>query len=522
VSAVITRPRPGPETGPPRFGRVLHAEWTKFRTVRGWIIGMFLGMLLIVVIPLLDHSSCGGQASPGSPPVVGLGCSSPAGPGGEGVIDSFYFVHQPLGRHGAITARMTSLTSPGGLTPWTKAGVIIQASLRPGSAYAAMMVTAGHGVRMQYDYTGDIAGPAARVTGTAPRWLRLTRAGDTLTGYQSADGTHWRAVGTVRLAGLPATAAAGLFATSPVSAHSTSRSIGSSSGSGSATLGTARFDHVTLRAGTGTGTPSGAGWAGTNVGAGPGSGAPPGSGFHQAGGTVTVTGSGDIAPDVAAGPEGTGTPMGRTLLGVFFGLIAVAVVAAMFTTAEYRRGLIRATFAASPRRGRVLAAKAAVIAAVSFGAALPAAVVAVAAGEWVLRSNGNYILPASPLTEMRVVAGSAALVAVTAVLALSLGTLLRHSAGAITLVMALIVLPYFFSAALPILPPGAAGWLLRVTPAAGFAIQQAMPQYTQVTADYTPGNGYFPLPPWAGFAVLCAWAAVAMALAAVALRRRDA
>ena len=178
MSATLTRPRPGPETGRPRFGRVLHAEWTKFRTVRGWIIGMFTGMLLIVVIPLLDHGSCGGQVSPDSPVVVGLGCSSPAGPGGEGVIDSFYFVHQPLARHGAITARMTSLTSPGGLAPWAKAGVIVQASLRPGAAYAAMMVTAGHGVRMQYDYTGDIAG-LPPVTAAAPRWLRLTRAGAT-------------------------------------------------------------------------------------------------------------------------------------------------------------------------------------------------------------------------------------------------------------------------------------------------------------------------------------------------------
>ena len=516
MSAVITRPRPGPETGRPPFGRVLHAEWTKFRTVRGWIIGILIGMLLIVVIPLLDHGSCGGQVSPDSPVAVGLGCSSPAGPAGEGVIDSFYFVHQPLARHGTITARMTSLTGQGGLTPWAKAGVIIKASLRPGSAYAAMMVTAGHGVRMQYDYTGDIAGPAAAVTAAAPRWLRLTRAGDTLTGYQSADGTHWRAVGTVHLAGLLARTAAGMFAASPVSSHSASHSIGTSSGSGSATLGTARFDHVTLRGGVG------GGWAGTSVGGGPGSGAPPGSGFHQAGGTVTVTGSGDIAPDVAAGPEGNGTPIGITLLGVFFGLIAVVVVAAMFTTAEYRRGLIRATFAASPRRGRVLAAKAAVIAAVSFAAALPAAGVAVVAGEWVLRSNGNYILPVSLLTEVRVVAGSAALMAVTAVLALALGSLLRHSAGAVTLVMALIVLPYFFSAALPILPAGAADWLLRVTPAAGFAIQQSVPQYAQITADYTPGNGYFPLPPWAGFAVLCAWAALAVTLAAVALRRRDA
>ena len=49
-----------------------------------------------------------------------------------------------------------------GLEPWSKAGLIIKASTRQGSAYAAMMVTGGHGVRMQYDYTQDVAGPARR------------------------------------------------------------------------------------------------------------------------------------------------------------------------------------------------------------------------------------------------------------------------------------------------------------------------------------------------------------------------
>ena len=57
------------------------------------------------------------------------------------------------------------------------------------------------------------------------------------------------------------------------------------------------------------------------------------------------------------------------------------------------------------------------------------------------------------------------------------------------------------------LPAGAADWLLRVTPAAGFAVQQSHPRYPQVAAAYTPTNGYYPLAPWAGFAVLCAWAA---------------
>jgi uncharacterized membrane protein len=108
------------------------------------------------------------------------------------------------------------------------------------------------------------------------------------------------------------------------------------------------------------------------------------------------------------------------------------------------------------------------------------------------------------------------------VLALAVGTILRSSAGAITAVVVGFVLPYFFAAALPVLPAGAAGWLLRVTPAAGFAVQQTMVPYPQVAASYPPSQGYFPLAPWAGFAVLCGYAALALILAVILLRRRDA
>ena len=86
------------------------------------------------------------------------------------------------------------------LEPWSKAGIIITASTRPGSAYAAMMVTGSRGVRMQWNYTGDSAGLAGNVT---------------ITGYDSADGTGWTKAGAVTLTGLPATAQAGLFAASP-------------------------------------------------------------------------------------------------------------------------------------------------------------------------------------------------------------------------------------------------------------------------------------------------------------------
>ena len=90
-------------------------------------------------------------------------------------------------------------------------------------------------------------------------------------------------------------------------------------------------------------------------------------GFTQAGDRFTVSGSGDIAP-----ATGDLDAIKHTLAGTFAGLIAVVVIGVMFITAEYRRGLIRTTLTASPRRGRVLAAKAIVLAAVTFAAGLVA------------------------------------------------------------------------------------------------------------------------------------------------------
>ena len=525
---------------PDSFGHLIRAEWTKFRTVRGWLIGMTVAALVTVGLGVLTASgsvtSCQGPASIcGAPPL---------GPGGEQVTDSFYFVHQPLASSGSLTTRLTSLTglmptvsgSGGiragqgalsslhpGVQPWSKAGIIIKATTKQGSAYAAMMVTGGHGVRMQYDYTQDVAGLPGRVSAAAPRWLRLTRSGDTITGYDSADGAHWTRVGTATLPGLPATVQAGLFVASPDYSHVTSTGIGSSRGVGGPTQATARFGAVRLHGGR-----PGGSWAGLGLGtAAPGQGPGVGgtsrtlAGFRQAGGTFTVTGTGDIAPAVAGAGPGGGTPIENTLVGAFAGLIAVTVVAAMFITAEYRRGLIRVTLAASPRRGRVLLAKAIVVGSVTFVVGLAAAAVAVPLAGHVLRQNGFRFIPISSLGELRVVAGTAALLAVAAVLALGTGAVLRRSAAAITLVIAAIVLPYILTTG-GILPTGASQWVLRLTPAAAFAIQQTVTQYPQVVANYSPVNGYFPLPPWAGFAVLCGYAAVALGLAAWLLRRRDA
>jgi ABC-type transport system involved in multi-copper enzyme maturation permease subunit len=139
----------------------------------------------------------------------------------------------------------------------------------------------------------------------------------------------------------------------------------------------------------------------------------------------------------------------------------------------------------------------------------------------VARHNGNYILPVSALTEARMVLGTGALLACAAILALAVGAALRRSAIAVTLVIVVIVLPYLISV-INLLSASGDQWLLRLVPAAGFSIQQAIPNYPQVGSVCTPGMGCYPLAPWAGFAVLCAWAAAALVLAVVLLRRRDA
>jgi hypothetical protein len=450
------------------------------------------------------------------------------------VTDSFSFVRQPLTGNGSITARVTALrganlgAGPGqagdggpGLAPWSKAGIIIKQGTRQGSAYAAMMVTGSNGVRMQYNYTGDIAGMPGGASAGHPRWLRLTRSGDTITGYDSADGTHWTQVGTVQLAGLPSTVQVGIFATSPNVTVIQNSFGGGTSNSGS-TQATGVFDHVGVTSaspGTWTDTTVGGGGpAGLNPGGSPGS-----KPYTRSGSTFTVTGSGDIAP-VTPGP-GSALPtvtIEQSLVGAFLGLIAIVTVAAMFFTTEYRRGLIRTTLAATPRRGAVLAAKAMVIGAVVFVTGLVAAVVSIAVGVPKEENQGQVLLTAPLPTEVRVVAGTAAMLALAAVFAAALGAILRRSAAAITIAVVIVVMPFLLRAA-NVVPAGIGDWLLRVTPAAGLAIEQSIPRYFQVTTVAAPGQGgYYPLSPYAGFGVLCLWTAAALALALAMLRRRDA
>ena len=525
------------------FWYLVHAEWTKFRTVRGWVIAAGVTMVAIAAGAFLGADVSAGCGPAGGGHAAGgahaAACpAQPTGPGGEPVQDVFYFAHQPVTGNGTITVQMTSLTgrfiigtangrfqtAPGGLQPWSKAGIILKENTSQGSAYAAMMVTGSNGVRMQWDYVNDTPGLAGSVSAPSPRWLRLVRDGDTITGYDSADGTHWTLAGTATLPGLTSTVQAGLFAagTSVESYPADFRGAGVPDNFGA--MATGVFRHIRLS------WPA-TGWTGTNVGgAGPNAnGAPLPGTLRQSAGTITVAGDGDISPAAGNTYAGNGQSLQRALAGTFFGLLPLIVVAAMFITAEYRRGLIRVSLTAAPRRGRLLAAKAVVIGAVGFAAGLVAATLALAIGTHLLRRAGPLAWPVSLLTEARMVVGTGALLAVAAVLALAIGTIVRRSAPAAAIVIVVVVVPYLFALhPLPGSQPqgsgpvGGGGWELQITPAAAWSVQQAVPQFHQLIAIYSLDMGYYPLAPWAGLAVECAWAAAALALAFFLLRRRDA
>jgi hypothetical protein len=159
----------------------------------------------------------------------------------------------------------------------------------------------------------------------------------------------------------------------------------------------------------------------------------------------------------------------------------------------------------------VLAAKAIVLGGVTFVVGAGAAAGAYLIGRQALQGAGNThpedaVGSLSDGPVIRAVVGSGLVLALLAVLALALGALLRRTAVTLTVVLAMVLVPFVIG---PFLSLDAEAWLRRLTPAAGFAVQQTRDRFDNA------------IEPWQGVAVLCAFAAVALALAHWQLRRRD-
>jgi hypothetical protein len=481
---------------------LLRAEWTKLRSVRRWVLGLLATIGLTLALSLLTAAGSGTDRND-HPEELG-----PVGPAGDRVTDERNFVHLPLTGDGSVTARVVELTGDEGFThEWAQVGIMVRESTEPGARYAAIMVTPGHGVRLQANYDTDIAGS----DDTAPRWLRLTRTGTTVTGYESADGTSWSEVGTVELGDLPATVEVGMFAASPGRLEVES-SVGGSSSGETPTLITGTFDNVAVEPPQAVAdwreNDTSRGWVTGPVGE---------DGFAnatEAGGVFTVTGSGEVGP---YRPDDDLTQL--SLLGVNIGLIAVVAVGVLFITSEYRRGMIRTTFAVSPRRGRVLVAKAIVLGAATFVVGLVASLTAFFLTLPVLRSSG-FGPPAYPTPSLadwpvqRAILGAAVFLALVAVLSVGVGAIMRRSVGAITVLVVVFVASTILIGGLPL---SVAQWVMRATPAAGLAILQTV----EVDHDTTV-EPWSMAPPLAGLGVLAAYAVAAIAAAVWLVRRRDA
>jgi ABC-type transport system involved in multi-copper enzyme maturation permease subunit len=197
-----------------------------------------------------------------------------------------------------------------------------------------------------------------------------------------------------------------------------------------------------------------------------------------------------------------------SLAGYHLAQLAIGVLGVLVISGEYTTGMIRSSFVAVPRRLPVLWAKAAVFASVTFALMLPAALIAFYAAGAVMQAHHVTPTLSSPHA-LRAVLGVALFMAVLAVFTVSLGALIRNTAGGIaTFAGILFVLPGIVailsssvrSAINPYLPSSAAAALF--------------------TAQPDPSDHL--LAPWSGFAVFCGYTALALGAAAFLLRRRDA
>jgi regulation of enolase protein 1 (concanavalin A-like superfamily) len=111
-----------------------------------------------------------------------------------GSADAFHYAYTSLSGDGTVVAQVATVQN---VNAWVKAGVMIRETLAAGSAHAFMLVSAAKGVAFQRRVTpGGLTTNTAGSLSTAPRWVKLTRVGDTFSAFESPDGVTWTLVGT--------------------------------------------------------------------------------------------------------------------------------------------------------------------------------------------------------------------------------------------------------------------------------------------------------------------------------------
>jgi ABC-2 type transport system permease protein len=204
-------------------------------------------------------------------------------------------------------------------------------------------------------------------------------------------------------------------------------------------------------------------------------------------------------------------PAKISLAGVYAGQAVAALAGVLAVGGEYGTGMIRVSLAAVPRRGLLLAAKAAVLAGPVLAASVAAVAAEMAAATIILPGHGFTAAHGFDLLSdsmWRAALCAVAYLTLVALLGLGVTTAVRDSAAAIGIALGLL---YLF----PV-----------IALVAGQAVQRRLEQIGPMAAGLdsqaTTGLAGLPLTPWQGLGVVAAWAACAVAVGGLVLRLRDA
>jgi ABC-2 type transport system permease protein len=217
----------------------------------------------------------------------------------------------------------------------------------------------------------------------------------------------------------------------------------------------------------------------------------------------------------AGGGACVADPVKTSLAGVWVAQVAVVVLAVLVMSTEYDTPQVRVTLAAMPRRLRVLAAKAAMLAALVAGTAAAGTVGSLVAGRWILDSNEFVLAPGAPAFSLtaaptvRAAVGTVCYLVLVAVLTLGVATLVRDAAAGVVSTLSLLFL-------FPLLA------LVVTSKAWQHRIHRYGPMDAGLAIQSTRHLGGLPISPWAGLAVLAVYAAVALVAGGLVFRTRDA
>ena len=227
---------------------------------------------------------------------------------------------------------------------------------------------------------------------------------------------------------------------------------------------------------------------------------------------AVVVGFGALASAGAAhGPHGPYfDPTRQSLAGLYIGQLIIGVLGVLVISSEYSTGMIRTTLTTNPHRGVMIAAKGVVFTVVALITSLVTSFAAFFVGQALMSSDHISTTIGSP-NVLRAVIGGALFLTACGVLAFGLGLLIRHSAGGIGATVGLL---FVVTILVNFLPQSWQNHVDKWVPAlAGGQLWMTVPQ--------PRGNAQM-FGPWASFAVLCGYAAIAVAAAVIVFRRRDA